>query len=171
MAISIQTICSEEEAWFWAKTAMSLLGNEPTSFSHLDLGIICHSSLQILLSSTRLDGECWWTAISRSLQWRSIGMLSLTRRPVRGRVPVVMGTIFVVFGMTQTGVEHTTLYRQLKIPFQAAVYVIESNKRMNDKVKIVTQKHNSFNTDTGVHHFDRCTLCTNRGRQAQVPPH
>ena len=55
---------------------MSLLGNDATSFSHLDLGILCHSSLQILSSSVRLDGEHWWTAIFRSLQRCSIGFRS-----------------------------------------------------------------------------------------------
>ena len=55
---------------------MSLLGNDATSFSHLDLGILCHSSLQILSSSVRLDGERWWTAIFRSLQRCSIGFRS-----------------------------------------------------------------------------------------------
>ena len=55
---------------------MSLLGNDATSFSHLDLGILFHSSLQILSSSVRLDGECWWTAIFRSLQRCSIGFRS-----------------------------------------------------------------------------------------------
>ena len=55
---------------------MSLLGNDATSFSHLDLGILCHSSLQILSSSVRLAGERWWTAIFRSLQRCSIGFRS-----------------------------------------------------------------------------------------------
>ncbi|KAI2657950.1 Transposon Tf2-11 polyprotein [Labeo rohita] len=36
---------------------MSLFGKDATSFSHLDLGIHCHSSLQILSSSVRLDGK------------------------------------------------------------------------------------------------------------------
>ncbi len=52
---------------------MSLFGKDATSFSHLDLGILCHSSLQILSSSVRLDGKRWWTAIFRSLQRCSIG--------------------------------------------------------------------------------------------------
>ncbi len=55
---------------------MSLFGNDATSFSHLDLGILCHSSLQILSSSVRLDGKRWWTAIFRSLQRCSIGFKS-----------------------------------------------------------------------------------------------
>ncbi len=40
------------------------------------LGILCHSSLQILSSSVRLDGKHWWTAIFRSLQRCSIGFKS-----------------------------------------------------------------------------------------------
>ncbi len=40
------------------------------------LGILCHSSLQILSSSVRLDGKRWWTAIFRSLQRCSIGFKS-----------------------------------------------------------------------------------------------
>ncbi len=39
-------------------------------------GILCHSSLQILSSSVRLDGKRWWTAIFRSLQRCSIGFKS-----------------------------------------------------------------------------------------------
>jgi len=35
---------------------MSLFGKDATSFSRLDLGILCHSSLQIPSSSVRLDG-------------------------------------------------------------------------------------------------------------------
>ncbi len=55
---------------------MSLFGKDATTFSHLDLGILCHSSLQILSSSVRLDGKRWWTAIFRSLQRCSIGFKS-----------------------------------------------------------------------------------------------
>ncbi len=55
---------------------MSSFGKDATSFSHLDLGILCHSSLQILSSSVRLDGKRWWTAIFRSLQRCSIGFKS-----------------------------------------------------------------------------------------------
>ncbi len=55
---------------------MSLFGKDATSFSHLDLGILCHSSLQILSSSVRLDGKRWWTAIFRSLQRCSSGFKS-----------------------------------------------------------------------------------------------
>ncbi len=55
---------------------MSLFGKDATSFSHLDLGILCHSSLQILSSSVRLDGKRWWTAIFRSLQRCLIGFKS-----------------------------------------------------------------------------------------------
>ncbi len=55
---------------------MCLFGKDATSFSHLDLGILCHSSLQILSSSVRLDGKRWWTAIFRSLQRCSIGFKS-----------------------------------------------------------------------------------------------
>ncbi len=78
MVLSIQTLCSVlVEAPFWFNTAMSLFGKDATSFSHLDLGILCHSSLQILLSSSvRLDGKRWWTAIFRSLQRCSIGFKS-----------------------------------------------------------------------------------------------
>ncbi len=41
------------------------------------LGIFCHSSLEILSSSVRLDGDRQWTAIFRSLQRCSIGFKSL----------------------------------------------------------------------------------------------
>ena len=49
-------------------TAYSLLVYDATSLAHLYLGSFSHSSLQILSSSARLDGECHCTAISRSLQ-------------------------------------------------------------------------------------------------------
>ncbi len=77
MVLSIQTLCSVfSRSTFWFNTAMSLFGKDATSFSHLGLGILCHSSLQILSSSVRLDGKCWWTAIFRSLQRCSIGFKS-----------------------------------------------------------------------------------------------
>ncbi len=77
MVLSIQTLAQYlVEAPFWFNTAMSLFGKDATSFSHLDLGILCHSSLQILSSSVRLDGKRWWTAIFRSLQRCSIGFKS-----------------------------------------------------------------------------------------------
>ncbi len=53
-------------------TALSLFGYDATSFAHLDWEIFCHSSLQILSSSFRLDGDRQWTAIFRSLQRCSI---------------------------------------------------------------------------------------------------
>ena len=37
----------------------SLLGCEATNIAHLNLGILCHFSLQILSSSVRLNGERW----------------------------------------------------------------------------------------------------------------
>ena len=49
-----------------AITASSLLGYDATSLAHLYLGSFSHSSLQILSSSVRLDGECRCTAIFRS---------------------------------------------------------------------------------------------------------
>ncbi len=55
---------------------MSLFGKDATRFSLLDLGTLCHCSLQILSSSDRLDGKRWWTAIFRSLQRCSIGFKS-----------------------------------------------------------------------------------------------
>ncbi len=77
MVLSIQTLCSVfSRSTFWFNTAMSLFGKDATSFSHLDLGILCHSSLQILSSSVRLDGKRCWTAIFRSLQRCSIGFKS-----------------------------------------------------------------------------------------------
>ena len=38
-------------------------GYNATSFAHLDLGIFCHSSLQILSSSVGSDGDRRWTSI------------------------------------------------------------------------------------------------------------
>ncbi len=64
MVLSIQTFAQYlVEAPFWFNTAMSLFGKDSTSFSHLDLGILCHSSLQIL-SKTCLylkDGFPSWS--------------------------------------------------------------------------------------------------------------
>jgi hypothetical protein len=43
------------------------LGYDAISLAHLYLGSFSHSSLQILSSSVRLEGERRWTAIFRSL--------------------------------------------------------------------------------------------------------
>ena len=62
-----------------AITALSLLGHDATSFAHLDLGIFCCSSLQILSSSVRLDGVCQWTHFLRSpemLNWVEVRALA-----------------------------------------------------------------------------------------------
>ena len=45
------------EATLAVITALSLLGYNETSFAHPDLGIFCHSSLQILSGSVRLDED------------------------------------------------------------------------------------------------------------------
>ncbi len=55
---------------------MSLFGKDCNKFFTPGFGILCHSSLQILSSSVRLDGKRWWTAIFRSLQRCSIGFKS-----------------------------------------------------------------------------------------------
>uniref|UniRef100_A0A4W5LII7 Netrin G2 n=1 Tax=Hucho hucho TaxID=62062 RepID=A0A4W5LII7_9TELE len=54
----------------------SLLGYDTTSLAHLYLGSVSNSSLHILSSSLRLDGECCCTAIFRSLQRCLIGFKS-----------------------------------------------------------------------------------------------
>ena len=59
-----------------AITASSLLGYDATSLAHIYLGSSSHSSLQILSSSVRMDGEHCCTAIFRSLQRLSIGFKS-----------------------------------------------------------------------------------------------
>ena len=56
-------------------TALSL-GYDATSLVHMYLGSFSHSSLQILTSSVRLDGERCCTAIFRSLQRCLIGFKS-----------------------------------------------------------------------------------------------
>ena len=68
--ISIQTLYSVlfVEAPLAAIIALSLLGYDATSLAHLYLGDFSRSSLQILSSSVRLDGEFCCTAIFRSLQ-------------------------------------------------------------------------------------------------------
>ena len=58
-----------------AITALSL-GYDATSSAHLYLGSFSYSSLQILSSSVRLDGEHRCTAFFRSLQKCSIGFMS-----------------------------------------------------------------------------------------------
>ena len=110
MVISIQTLRSVlSRSPLWASTAMSLLGNDATSFSHLDLGILFHSSSQILSSSVRLDGERWWTAILRSLQRCSIGfrsglwlgqsrMVRVVRKPVVCYFSCVLRVIVLLEG-------------------------------------------------------------------------
>ena len=62
------------EAPLAAMTASSLLGYDAASLAHLYLESFSHSSLQILSSSVRLDGERCCKAISRSLQRCSIGL-------------------------------------------------------------------------------------------------
>ena len=64
------------EAPLAAITASSLLGYDATSLAHLYLGSFSQTSLQILSSSVRLDGERSCTAIFRSLQRCSIGFKS-----------------------------------------------------------------------------------------------
>ena len=64
------------EAPLAAITALSLLGYDATSLAHLYLVSFYHSSLHILSSSVRLDGECCCTAIFRYLQRCSIGFKS-----------------------------------------------------------------------------------------------
>ena len=59
-----------------AITASSLLGCDPTSLAHLYLWSFSHSSLQILSSAVRLDGERCSKAIFRSLQRRLIRFMS-----------------------------------------------------------------------------------------------
>ena len=54
-------------------TASSLIGYDAGSLAHLYLGSFSHSSLQILSSSVRLDGQCRCTSIFRSPQICSIG--------------------------------------------------------------------------------------------------
>ncbi len=69
MVLSIQTLCSVfSRSTLWFNTARSLFGKDATSFSHLDLGILCHSSLQILSSSVRLDGKQPFLGLSRDAQ-------------------------------------------------------------------------------------------------------
>ena len=67
------------EAPLAAITASRLLGYDSTSLEHLYLGSFSHSSLQILSSSVKLDGEYCCTAIFRSLQryliWFKSGLL------------------------------------------------------------------------------------------------
>ncbi len=76
---------------------MSLFGKDATSFSHLDLGILCHSSLHILSSSVRLDGKRWWTAIFRSLQRCSIGFKSGLAGPFKNSHGVVVKLLLRYF--------------------------------------------------------------------------
>jgi hypothetical protein len=59
---------SSVEAPLAAITASGFLGYDATNLAHLYLQSFSHSSLQILSSSARLDGERRCTAIFRSLQ-------------------------------------------------------------------------------------------------------
>lgn len=63
-----------ELSWstFWQQG--QLLGYR--SFAHLDLGILCHSSLQIHSRAVRLGGVCWWTAIFISLRTAGVYLVS-----------------------------------------------------------------------------------------------
>ena len=62
-----------------AITASLLFGYDATSLAHLYLGSFSHSSLHILSSSMRLDGERRCTAIFRSFQRYSIRFKSIQR--------------------------------------------------------------------------------------------
>ena len=75
MYVSIQTLYSVL-CWSMFGSDYYLLGYDATSLAHLYLEIFSHSSLQILSNSVRLDGECRYTAIFRSLQRCSIGFKS-----------------------------------------------------------------------------------------------
>ena len=68
-------------------TALSLLGYDATSLAQLYLGSFSHSSLQILSSSVRLDGERRCTAIFRSLQRCSIRFKSGPVKDIQKLVP------------------------------------------------------------------------------------
>ena len=73
ICLSIQTLYSVlVEAPMAAITASSLLEYDATSLAHLYLGSFCHSSLQILSSSVRLDEDRHCLAIFRSFQRCSI---------------------------------------------------------------------------------------------------
>ena len=56
----------------YSEPLLSTFRYDATSLANLYLGSFSHSSLQILSSSVRLDGECCCTAIFRSLQRCSI---------------------------------------------------------------------------------------------------
>ena len=84
--ISIHTLYSVlySEAPLAAIKALSLLGNYATSLAHLYIGSFSHSSMHILSSSVRLDGDGCCTAIFRSIQRCLIGFKSgLWLRPSR----------------------------------------------------------------------------------------
>ena len=66
--------------------ASSLLGYDATSLAHLYFGSFSHSSLQILPSSGRLNGERCCTVIFRSLQRCSIGLKSGPLRDIQSLV-------------------------------------------------------------------------------------
>ena len=63
--LNIHTISHNDKAVI---TASSLLGYDATSLAHMYLGSFSPSSLQILSSSVRLEGEWRCTAIFRSLE-------------------------------------------------------------------------------------------------------
>lgn len=67
MFVLIELTQCSVEAPQEATTASSLL-HEASSFAHLSLRIFCSSYLQTCLNSDRLAGDCWQTAIIRSLQ-------------------------------------------------------------------------------------------------------
>ena len=72
-------------------TALSLLGIDGTSLAHLYLGSFYHSSLQILSTSVRLDGERRCTTIFRSLQilcdWVQVRAVARPLKDIQRLVP------------------------------------------------------------------------------------
>ena len=75
MYISINTLdLVIVEGRLVAITAISLFGSDATSLTHLNLGYFSHSSLQILKSSVRLDGDAQLfsgTSIDLSIRFQS----------------------------------------------------------------------------------------------------
>ena len=92
-----------------AITALSLLGYEATCLAPLHLGTFSHSSLQILSSSVRLDGERHCTAIFRYLQ----RMLLCFR--IRSIDTLYHGTLRFILNCT-TLTHHCTLYTRVGCP-------------------------------------------------------
>ena len=131
-----------------AFSALSLLGYDVTSFAHLDLGNFTYSSLQILSSSVRLDGECRCTAIFRSPQ----------RCYIRFKLGLWLGHSWTFTDLSQS---HSSIVLAAglgslsfwKVNFGPSMRSWALWRRFSPRISLCTLLHSSFPRSWPVSHF------------------